>query len=82
MVRFLENWNPSDLGGGGPQQRFTYYGSLISLWRAQQATGVYSYGSYFTVPANYWFHDTRVLTKPPKPALGIMSFSKGRWYLD
>jgi hypothetical protein len=82
MVRFLENWKPADLGGGGPQARFTYYGSLISLWRAQQASGAYSYGTYYTVPANHWFYDTHFLTNPPKPLLGIMSFSKGRWYLE
>ncbi len=82
MVRFLENWNPPDLGGGGPQRRFTYYGSLLSLWRAQQADGAYSYGTYYTVPANYWFYDTRFLSTPPKPSFGIMSFNKGRWYLE
>ena len=82
LVRYLENWNPVDLGGAGPQQRLTYYGSLISLWRAQQATGSYSYGIYHTVPANYWFYDTRFLNNPPQPSLGVMSFNKGRWYLE
>lgn len=82
MVRFLENWKPSDLGGGGAQQRFTYHGALMSWWHPQQATGAYSYGTYFTQPANYWFYDTTFLSNPPKPALGLISFSKGRWYLE
>jgi hypothetical protein len=82
MVRFLENWNPADLGGSGSQQRFTLYGSLISFWHAEQATGAYSYGAYYTEPSNYWFYDRRFLTNPPKPLLGVMSFSKGQWFLE
>ncbi|MEA3210056.1 MAG: hypothetical protein QOE70_3113 [Chthoniobacter sp.] len=82
MMRFLENWNPPDLGSSGPHRRLTYHGALLSLWRAQQATGVYSYGAFYTAPFNYWFYNSGFLNHPPKPFLGLLSFSKGRWYCE
>jgi hypothetical protein len=82
MIRFLENWKPADLGGGGPQKRFTNHGALLNWWRVQQANGAYSYGSYYTAPASQWFYEKRFGTNPPAPDLRILSFAKGRWYLE
>ena len=82
LVRFLEDWKPADIWASGIEKRFTYYGSFISLWRAQQATGGWSYGYFYTVPYSYQYFDTHYLTNPPRPFLGVMSFSRGRWYLE
>jgi Tfp pilus assembly protein PilX len=82
LVRFLENWNPSDIGVAGTQRRFTYYGSFVELYRAEQATGLFTYGNYYTVPKNYWYYQTAFLTDPPKPTLIVPNFRRGRWFLQ
>jgi len=47
--RFLERWSGRTL---------TYYGSLVSLYEAQMATGTWG-GSYYSPPGRNWFFDTR-----------------------
>jgi hypothetical protein len=49
LPRFLEKWDGIT---------FTYSGSLINLWNSQQATGTWSYGSYYTAPTRQWSYDT------------------------
>ena len=48
--RFLESWSGFSL---------TFRGSLVSLSFAQQATGLWSYGSYYQAPIRDWRFDTR-----------------------
>jgi len=49
LPRFLEGWSGID---------FNFTGSLVNLWNSQQATGPWSYGSYYTAPNRNWSYDT------------------------
>jgi len=49
LPRFLEDWK---------SKKFTMRGSMINLWRTQQAGGDWSYGSYYTAPSRDWGFDT------------------------
>jgi hypothetical protein len=48
LPRFLESWSG---------KTFTYKGSMVDLWFSEQATGVWSYGSYYTAPNRNWTFD-------------------------
>ena len=59
MIRFLERWSNVWLH---------YRGSLISLWRSEQATGQWHHGSNFSPPIRDWGYDPDLLgggNQPP-----------------
>ena len=58
LPRFLEKWDGKS---------FTYRGSMIDLWFSQQATGIWSYGSYYTAPNRDWAFDTDLLNPANLP---------------
>jgi hypothetical protein len=58
LPRFLENWDGKS---------FTYRGSMIDLWFSQQATGLWSYGSYYTAPTRDWAFDVDLLNPANLP---------------
>ena len=58
LPRFLEGWSG---------KTFTYRGSMIDLWFSQQATGLWSYGSYYTAPNRDWAFDTSLLNPANLP---------------
>jgi hypothetical protein len=58
LPRFLEQWDGKS---------FTYRGSMIDLWFSQQATGLWSYGSYYTAPNRDWAFDTDLLNPANLP---------------
>lgn len=58
LPRFLEQWDGKS---------FTYRGSMIDLWFSQQATGLWSYGSYYTAPNRDWAFDTALLNPANLP---------------
>lgn len=49
LPRFLEDWSST---------KFTMSGSMINLWRTEQAGGDWSYGNYYTAPTRDWSFDT------------------------
>ncbi len=49
LPRFLENWKGRE---------FKMRGSMINLWRTQQAYGSWSYAYYYTAPTRDWGFDT------------------------
>ncbi len=49
LPRFLEKWSG---------KTFTWRGSAVCLWNSTQATGNWSYGSYYTAPYRNWLYDT------------------------
>jgi hypothetical protein len=61
FVRLLENWSSA---------RFTYYGSLVQLWKSQQATGPWTgSSSVYTQASSYnWFYDLHFAGNPTNPA--------------
>jgi type II secretory pathway pseudopilin PulG len=58
LPRFLEKWDGKS---------FTYRGSMIDLWFSQQATGIWSYGSYYTAPNRDWAFDVDLLNPANLP---------------
>ena len=52
LVRFLENWDGIS---------YTWRGSAVDLWYSRQATGAWSYGSYYTAPNRNWAFDNDLL---------------------
>jgi len=72
LPRFLENWNGDD---------FTYKGSMVNLWNSQQATGPWSYGSYYTAPNRIWSYDSDLddPTKLPPETPQIRVFQRTGW---
>ncbi len=67
LPRFLETWDG---------KTFTYRGSMIDLWFSQQATGKWSYGSYYTAPTRDWAFDADLLNPanlpPGTPVVNIV----------
>ena len=75
LPRFLEHW-------GG--QKFTYQGSMVNLWRSQQAIGKWLYGGYYeyyTAPTrDYRFDiDLEDPSKLPPATPQIQSFLRTGW---
>jgi hypothetical protein len=71
--RFLENWNNKSL---------TYYGSMVELYKSQQAIGIWKYGSpIYNAPLRKWYFDTNFRLKSPPGTLMTFTYNKGRWSL-
>lgn len=68
--RFLETWN---------NQTFTYYGSMVQLYRSQQSIGAWGSGNVYNPPVRRWFFDTRFYTNPPPGPLIVTKFERGPW---
>jgi hypothetical protein len=51
FIRFLEDWS---------SRSFTYYGSMIQLWKSKQGVGPWSSSSsIYTAPTTRnWYYDT------------------------
>ncbi len=58
LPRFLEAWSG---------KTFTYRGSMVDLWYSEQATGSWSYGSYYTAPYRDWAFDNDLLDPAKLP---------------
>lgn len=67
LPRFLENWNGTE---------FKWTGSAIDLWESQEATGHFSYGSYYRAPNRNWEFDTDLLDAanlpPGTPVISVV----------
>jgi len=77
LPRFLETWKDAS----GTKTKFKFTGSLINLWNSLQATGDWSYGSYYTAPIREWAYDTDLDDpgKLPPEAPQIRVFQRTRW---
>jgi hypothetical protein len=74
LIRFLENWSG---------QSFTYYGSMIQLWKSKQATGVWTgaAGVYTSPTTNKWYYDTHFATTVPPGNFQLAAYlQQQRWY--
>lgn len=71
LPRFLENW---------ADKQFTWRGSAVDLWVAEQAQGTWG-GSYYSPPNRNWSFDTDFLdpTKLPPGTPLISIVSKTSW---
>jgi hypothetical protein len=70
--RFLENWN---------NLKFTYYGSMVELFKSQQAIAKWQILGVYDPPDRQWYFDTNFKIKPPPGSLMVYSYVKGKWSL-
>ncbi|PZR75146.1 MAG: hypothetical protein DLM73_06040 [Chthoniobacterales bacterium] len=69
--RFLENWSG---------HTFTYYGSMVELYKSQQATGKWTTNaSVYSPPVRQWYFDNNFKIKPPPGTIMLYSYVKGKW---
>ena len=71
--RFLENW---------ANDTFTYYGSMVELYKSQQSVGEWGKANVYSPPAREWFFDTNFRITPPPGTLMLTSYTKGLWSLQ
>lgn len=72
--RFLEDWT---------NQTFTYYGSMVELYKSQQSIGQWkNTGAYYQAPTRRWYFDPLFKLRPPPGTLMLYSYVKGRWFLQ
>ena len=68
--RFLEAWDAD---------KFTYYGSMIELYKSQQAIAKWQYDNVYGAPDRQWYFDNNFKTTPPPGSLMLYSYIKGKW---
>lgn len=76
FVRYLEDW-------GKNNNTFVYYGSMVQLFRPQQAIGAWSgSGNVYKAPALKWYYDATLLADGSPPGnLALAAYlQQQRWY--
>ena len=71
--RFLENWGSKTL---------TYYGSMIELYKSEQATGHWGAANVYSPPNRAWYFDTKFLSNPPAGVPYDVDYRRGRWSME
>ncbi|MEA3207278.1 MAG: hypothetical protein QOE70_335 [Chthoniobacter sp.] len=75
--RFLESWTGD---------AFTYYGSMVELFPSKQFNSVWQNTgpgpNVYDPPDRKWFFDSKFFTTPPPGTLTLVSYSKGRWFIE
>jgi hypothetical protein len=69
--RFMETW--------GSNTTFTYYGSMVELYKSQQNTGIWGANNVYVPPRRKWYFDRQFYTDPPPGTLKLITFKRGRW---
>ena len=70
--RFLESWS---------NKIFTYYGSMVQLYKSRQAVGIWGSDNVYDAPIRHWYFDTNLQINTPPGSLLVYSYVKGRWFL-
>lgn len=72
--RFMENWSGKTL---------TYNGSMVQLFKSQQAIGRWGTSSQsYNPPVRNWAFETLFRTTPPPGTLFVTTYNKQRWYIE
>ncbi len=75
--RFLEDWSGDTL---------TYYGSMVQLFASQQFNSQWkntgSGPNVYNAPTRRWYFDTNFFRTPPPGTLTLVSYNKGRWFVE
>ena len=71
--RFLENWSGKTV---------TYYGSMIELYKSQQAIGHWGSANVYSAPNRAWYFDTNFISTPPPGILASYNYRRSRWYME
>jgi hypothetical protein len=70
--RFMEKW--------GSGTTFTYYGSMVELYKSMQNTGAWGKGNVYDPPRRKWYFERQFYTDPPPGTLSLVKFKKSRWF--
>ena len=70
--RFLESWT---------NKTFTYYGSMVELYKSKQSIGRWGSDNVYNAPIRQWYFDTNLRINTPPGSLLVYSYVKGRWFL-
>jgi hypothetical protein len=75
FVRFQEDWSKNSA-------TFTYYGSMVELFKSQQGVGTWATGgNVYKAPGMHWYYDTNFGTTAPPGKLQIAAYlQQQRWY--
>jgi hypothetical protein len=76
FIRFLEDWSHNN-------NTFTFYGSMVQLFKPQQSIGAWSgSGNLYKAPALKWYYDDDLLSDGAPPGnLDIAAYlQQQRWY--
>jgi len=73
FTRLLENWSG---------QTFTYYGSMIELYKSQQSIGYWGNANVYNAPNRNWHFDPLFYTQPPPGTFTVVDYVKQRWYVQ
>jgi hypothetical protein len=74
FVRLMEDWSGN---------HFTYYGSMVQLYKSQQATGTWVTpgGTVYKSPTRHWYYDPNFGNSSPPGNLQIAAYlQQQRWY--
>lgn len=72
--RFMENWSG---------KTFTYNGSMVQLFKSQQAIGRWGTSTQsYNPPVRNWAYETLFRTSPPPGTLYVTTYNKQRWYVE
>jgi hypothetical protein len=73
FVRFLEDWTA---------KTFTYYGSMVQLYRSKQGIGTWGKGNVYLPATLKWQFDEKLLeASPPGKLVTVSYLQQQRWYL-
>jgi hypothetical protein len=74
FIRLMEDWSGNHL---------TYYGSMVQLYKSQQATGIWVApgGTVYKSPTRHWYYDQNFGNSSPPGNLQIAAYlQQQRWY--
>jgi hypothetical protein len=72
--RFMEKW--------GSGTTFTYYGSMVELYKSLQNVGAWQSGNVYDPPRRKWYFDRQFYTDPPPGTLTLVRFKRSRWFQE
>ena len=72
--RLLETW--------GSDNTFTYYGSMVELFKSKYHTGVWGKNNVYDPPVRNWYFDTKFYVNPPPGTLDLVIYKRGRWFTE
>lgn len=72
--RFMETW--------GDTTNFTYWGSMVQLFASKQNTGIWGKSNVYVPPRRKWYFDRQFYSDPPPGTLSLVSYKKGRWFVE
>ncbi len=71
--RFLENWG---------NKYITYHGSMIQLYRSEQAFYKWGKGNVYDAPKRRWFYEQSYLNNPPPGFPFTYKMVRQRWFME